>query len=61
MNRIIWEQDSHDNSVNYARDTSIDLHNSYFLISLSRQGIDTISTDAGALRRKFYGLVRKPG
>jgi hypothetical protein len=58
---LIWEQNSHDNSVNYARDTSIDLHNNYFLISLAKQHIDTISTEAGALRRKFYGLLRKPG
>jgi hypothetical protein len=45
--------------VNNAGDTSAAVANKYYLIFLSKHGIDTVGRDFSALSRRFYALLRK--
>jgi len=50
---IIWQQESHDNSVNNPKDTTTDVSDRYYLVSLSGHSIDTTSTDSARLANRF--------
>lgn len=55
---FIWQQESHDNSVNDPKDTSISASNHYWLVGLQGQGIDTLSADSAKLSGRFHGWMK---
>lgn len=50
---IIWQQESHDNSVYDPKDTATDVSDRYYLVSLSGHRIDTTSTDSAILAKRW--------
>ena len=54
-----WLTESHDNSVDDEKDTTVDSWNYYYLIDISKQKIDTISKNEKELLTKFGNLIRK--
>ncbi|MDI9365771.1 MAG: hypothetical protein QM541_12525 [Flavobacterium sp.] len=55
---FIWVKESHDNSVDNVNDTTIEHWNNYYLINISKNKADTISTDEKILTKKFARLLK---
>ena len=60
LQALIAVTDLHYNIVDNPKDSSIQTDNSYYLLDLSKPGIDTMSDNKKQLARQFASLLEKP-
>lgn len=53
-----WIQESHDNSVENEYDTTIDVTNNYYLLSILKNRVDTINQSKEVLTKRFESLLK---
>ena len=53
-----WIQESHDNSVESEYDTTIDVTNNYYLLSILKNRVDTINQSKEVLTKRFESLLK---
>lgn len=53
-----WIQESHDNSVENENDTTIDVTNNYYLLSILKNRVDTINQNKEVLAKRFESLLK---
>lgn len=56
---LMWYQESHDNSVDDEKDTTIQTSNYYYLLDISKSKVDTISKDKKELTKNFGNLLKQ--
>jgi hypothetical protein len=54
---FMWVEESHDNSVDDEKDTTIQTWNYYYELDVSKSKVDTLSKDEKELLKKFENLV----
>ncbi|MBL0881913.1 MAG: hypothetical protein IBJ16_00960 [Chitinophagaceae bacterium] len=54
-----WIQESHDNSVENENDTTIQITNTYYLLSILKDKVDTINQNKELLAKQFESLLRQ--
>ena len=57
LKSFIWAEVIHDNSINNEKDTTYQSKNYYYLVDLSKQKADSVSTDEKELLKKFGNLL----
>lgn len=55
---FMWVEESHDNSVENEKDTTLQTWNYYYLLDLSKAKVDTVSKDEKKLLTQFGNLIR---
>jgi hypothetical protein len=56
---FMWVEESHDNSVEDEKDTTVQTWNYYYLLDISKSKVDTISQNEKELMKKFGTLIRR--
>lgn len=56
---FIWVEESHDNSVDDEKDTTVQTWNYYYLLDISKSTVDTLSKDEKELLNRFGSLIRQ--
>lgn len=54
-----WVHESHDNSIENENDTTIEITNTYYLLSVWKNRIDTINQNKEVLVKKFESLLKR--
>lgn len=57
---FMWVEESHDNSVDDEKDTTVQRWNYYYLLDFSKAKVDTVNKDEKELLKKFGSLIRQP-
>lgn len=57
FNVLGWVQEGYDHSVDDEKDTTIEINNTYYLLSLSKQKFDTVNINVKALKKEFSALL----
>ena len=55
---FIWQQESHDNSADNNKDTTIQTWNYFYLVDFSKHKVDTLNIDQRELKLKFDILIK---
>jgi hypothetical protein len=58
INSFMWVEESHDNSVDNEKDTTVEVWNYYYLFNISNLKVDTLSKDFSGLENKFSTLFK---
>jgi hypothetical protein len=56
---FVWVKESHDNTVDDEKDTTVRMWNSYCLLDISKTQVDTVSKNEKDLLRKFGAVIRQ--